>query len=165
MPQPTTQWSQRNGPRRAGMPVDCFTGALWNISINDKRTILLMRRVGKAALHTNTTRLPRPPLLEEAVSVRCQQLWVYVLYSRRSDSIVANEDLAWPTQALLYLPKWKACITALYGVILEHSGLMNKKKCNVEKSILQMVFASIKCKGYPKLYIIDTMNVHSVLFS
>lgn len=109
MPQQTTQWSQRNRPRRAGMPVDCFTGgALWNISINDKRTILLMRRVGKAALHTTTTTttLPQPPLLQEAASVRCQQLWVYVLYGRTSDSTVANEGPARATQAVLYLLKW-----------------------------------------------------------
>lgn len=107
MPQPTTLWSQRNRPRRAGMPVDCFTGgALWNISINDKRTILLMRRVGKAALHTNATTRPQPPLLQEAGSVRCQQLWVYALYSRTSDSTVANEGPIWATQAVLYLLKW-----------------------------------------------------------
>lgn len=85
-----------------------------------------MRRLGKAALRTatTTTTLPQPPLVQEAGSVRCHQLWVYVLYGRTSDSTVANEGLARATQAALYLLKWTYYFKLKEGEHTLHIGVV-----------------------------------------
>lgn len=98
----------QNRLRRERMLVDCFTGvALWNIYINDKRTILL-----KHEAHWESPFSPSLSLclLCEADLVMWQQLQVYVLYreyGRTSGRAMVNESMLISTQHKYCIVFWE----------------------------------------------------------